>query len=289
MQAGLTLSTNRLQYIRQPVPAFAGFLYEPWSEIFPAFKGETEDRETEFFANLIQSSHAKDLVDLCVGAGADLNALLGVLAQRAYTLDAVAGVDIDALLLEKAAALFGRSPYRVSLHQADWAELPRSTPGIESRFDFALLTGNSLTHYSTGDRAGTRRMLRRIARGLRALLRPGASLFVDTRNFDFIRTLRDLELEDIVSRFQFEKSVYYHGAARDARVFPAYISDTLVVLHYYDLRRSVWSANDFFPIYERDMVHMLSADFHIERTYYDFSLGAPGKSLFLQFLATAKE
>ena len=94
--------------------------------------------------------------------------------------------------------------------------------------------------------------------------------------------------EDIVKNFSFDYSVYYHGFQKNVTVFPAYISETVVVLHYYDTDERVWSKLDLYPIYEKDMLDILSEDFEVERIYHDFEEKTKLKSLFVQYLAKRK-
>lgn len=278
------LFANKLPYVREPVEPFRHFEYVPWSHIFPDFKGVPVPQEANFFADLVEQAAAKTIIDFAVGSGSDLSVLLGTLAGRGYSLDDVAGVDLDQRLLEDAASLFAGQAQPVSLHHADWLALPAANPPIDRSYDFGLLTGNSLTHLSSGDRASTRRALRRIGHGLFHLLRPGAQLLIDTRNFEFIHTLRNCSPTESMEQFRFQKSVYYHGTTERTRVFPAYISGSLVVMHYYNLRQEIWSANDFFPIYHRDMLYMLRGDFRIKQVYHDFSPHSTFRSLFVQYL-----
>ncbi|NOX71153.1 MAG: hypothetical protein GXO64_00445 [Candidatus Micrarchaeota archaeon] len=91
--------------------------------------------------------------------------------------------------------------------------------------------------------------------------------------------------EKIFSNFTFDYSVYYHG---DILVFPAYISDTVVVLHYYDKHTKTWSKLDLYPIYHEDMIDILSKKFSIEKIYYDFSERKKSKNIFVQYLAKRK-
>lgn len=98
----------------------------------------------------------------------------------------------------------------------------------------------------------------------------------------------NLPTEEIFQNFTFDYSIYYHGFQKKVLVFPAYISDTVVVLHYYDKEDKVWSKLDLYPIYQNDMVEILSKDFGIEEIFYDFGKGNKEKSLFVQYLAKRK-
>ena len=97
-----------------------------------------------------------------------------------------------------------------------------------------------------------------------------------------------LPREKILENFTFDYTIYYHGFQDAVTVFPAYISDTLVVLHYYDNQRKFWSKLDYFPIYQNDMLEILSKDFLVEIVYHDFKKENKHKSLFIQYLARKK-
>lgn len=98
----------------------------------------------------------------------------------------------------------------------------------------------------------------------------------------------NLPKEKIFEKFTFDYSVYYHGSQDKVLVFPAYISDTVIVLHYYDKEKKIWSKLDVYPIYQKDMMDILSKDFVIEKIYHDFKEGKKEKSLFIQYLARKK-
>jgi len=98
----------------------------------------------------------------------------------------------------------------------------------------------------------------------------------------------NLEINKVFENFTFDYSVYYHGFQEKILVFPAYISDTAVVLHYYDKDLKVWSKLDLYPIYQKDMLDILSKDFKIEKLYHDFGEETKEKSLFVQYLIRKK-
>lgn len=65
-------------------------------------------------------------------------------------------------------------------------------------------------------------------------------------------------------------------------------SETVVVLHYYDKTRKIWGKLDLYPIYQHDMVDILSKNFIVEKIYHDFEETQKEKSLFVQYLAKRK-
>ena len=93
---------------------------------------------------------------------------------------------------------------------------------------------------------------------------------------------------EIMEAYSFEKNVHYHGTGKDIIVFPAYISDTVVVLHYYDIERKVRSKLDLYPVYHTDIVETLSEHFEIEQVYYDFDTTPKEKCMMRQYLVRKK-
>jgi hypothetical protein len=98
----------------------------------------------------------------------------------------------------------------------------------------------------------------------------------------------NLPKEEIFENFNFNYTVYYHGFQEKIIVFPAYISDTVVVLHYYDKENKKWSKLDLYPIYQHEMIDILSKDFSVEHIYHDFKEESKRKSLFAQYLVRKK-
>ncbi|MBI5733735.1 MAG: hypothetical protein HY973_02210 [Candidatus Kerfeldbacteria bacterium] len=139
-----------------------------------------------------------------------------------------------------------------------------------------------------GSRDYTKDGIKSIIAKFSQLIPKGGYLFIDTRNFDYIRSLMNLPIKEIVKNFYFDYTVYYHGSQKDIIVFPAYISDTIVVLHYYDIKQKTWSKLDYFPLYQYDMIEILSQHFEIEKIYHDFSEENKQKSIFIQYLARKK-
>lgn len=139
-----------------------------------------------------------------------------------------------------------------------------------------------------GTREYTKKAQQIVVHKFAQLLKKGGYLFIDTRNYDYIKSLMNLPKEKIFENFTFDYSVYYHGFQEKVLVFPAYISDTVVVLHYYDKQNKKWSKLDLYPIYQKDMIEILSEDFVIEKIYHDFKEEKKEKSLFVQYLARKK-
>ena len=166
--------------------------------------------------------------------------------------------------------------------------MPNADPEYTHLFDFAFLTGNSLTYIGGGTRDYTKKAQQSVVSKFAKLIKKNGYLFIDSRNYDYIRSLMNLHKEDVFEKFTFDHTVYYHGFQQKILLFPAYISETVVVLHYYDKSRKIWSKLDLYPIYQKDMLDILSVDFEVENIYHDFKKDNPKKSLFIQYLAKRK-
>ena len=280
---------NTLPYISNPIEEFKDFKFVSWErQIYPKFKGYIKREETDFFVDLISKNGAKDILDFGVGGGYELSGILSALQKKGYKHGRVEANEIDEDFIAQANELFKKNKQEILIHRANWIDLPQASPPYEKLFDFAFLTGNSLTYIGGGTREYTKKAQQSVVSKFAQLIKPGGQLFIDTRNYDYIRSLMNLPREEIFKNFYFDYTVYYHGFQEKVVVFPAYISDTVVVLHYYDKEDKVWSKLDLYPIYQKDMMDILSTDFSIERVYHDFKEEVKDKSLFVQFLVKRK-
>ena len=280
---------NTLPYISNPVEEFKNFEFVNWErEIYPKFKGSLKKSEIKFFADLISSKKLTSLLDLGVGGGSELCGIVKTLNQKKYKLKTVEANEVNEDFIMQSNTLFYQNKLRILIHKGNWIDLPVATPKYTHKFDFTFLTGNSLSYLGGGSREYTKNGIKSIITKFSKLIPKNGYLFIDTRNFDYIRSLMNLPIKEVVKNFYFDYTVYYHGSQKDIVVFPAYISDTITVLHYYDRQQKVWSKLDYFPIYQYDMVEILSQHFEIEKIYHDFSPESKNKSIFLQYLARKK-
>src|SRR3989344_3784412 len=197
---------NTLPYKSNPIDEFHDFKLVSWEkDIYPKFKGNTQDNEIKFFKQLLKKHKLRKILDF--GGG-----------TREYT--------------------------------------KKAQQSIVTKFS--------------------------------QLIKKDGYLFIDSRNYDYIKSLMHLPTADVFRNFTFDYSIYYHGFQTKILVFPAYISETVVVLHYYDKENKTWSKLDLYPIYQEDMIEILSKDFVIEKIYHDFKEGKKNKSLFVQYLARRK-
>lgn len=280
---------NTLPYISNPIEEFKIFKFVSWEkDIYPSFKGGTKNEEISFFTDLITDRHLKDILDLGVGGGVELSGILKQLKKEKYKINSVEANEVDEEFVKQAGKIFLKNNQKVTIHRANWLDLPKANPPYKHFFDFAYLTGNSLTYIGGGTREYTKNAQQSIVSKFAQLIKKGGYLFIDTRNYDYIKSLMNLPKEKIFENFIFDYSIYYHGFQKKITVFPAYISDTVVILHYYDRENKTWSKLDLYPIYQKDMIEILSTDFKIEKIYHDFRDRKLKKSLFIQYLIRRK-
>ena len=277
---------NTLPYVSNPIEEFSDFKFVNWErDIYPKFKGKTKKEETNFFLNLIAANKLRSVIDFGVGGGADLSSIIEGFRRRKYILDSAEANEVNEDFIKQASRLFRSKRQDVIIHKANWFDLPKAELPYTHVFDFSFLTGNSLTYIGGGTREYTKNAQQIVVNKFAQLLKKRGYLFIDTRNYDYIKSLMNLPVDEIFDNFTFDYSVYYHGKIL---VFPAYISDTVVVLHYYDKQGKKWSKLDLYPIYQKDMVDILTKYFTIEKVYHDFSEEKKQKSLFVQYLAKRK-
>lgn len=280
---------NTLPYVSNPIEEFSDFKFVSWEkDIYPKFKGGVKKDEQDFFLDLIIKKGFKSIIDFGVGGGTELNAIIKGLNERKYPLMTAEANEVDDEFIKQASVLFKKEGDEVTIHKANWLDLPKAEPPYTHVFDFGYLTGNSLTYIGGGTREYTKRAQQIVVNKFAQLLKKGGYLFIDHRNYDYIKSLMNLPTEKIFDNFTFDYSVYYHGFQKDVLVFPAYISDTVVVLHYYDKKNRTWGKLDLYPIYQKDMIEILNKDFTIEKIYHDFGEGKKNKSLFVQYLCRKK-
>ena len=217
-----------------------------------------------------------------------MSGIIDELRNNGYNLQGTEANEVDDEFIRQATKLFKKMKQEVEIHKGNWLDLPNASPPYTHLFDFGFLTGNSLTYIGGGTREYTKKAQQVVVTKFAQLIKKGGYLFIDSRNYDYIKSLMNLPKDKVFENFTFDYTVYYHGFQKRIIVFPAYVSDTVVVLHYYDKENKVWSKLDLYPIYKEDMIEILSKDFEIEQIYYDFEKREKKKSLFVQYLAKRK-
>lgn len=164
----------------------------------------------EAFIASVVPPHA-NVFDAAAGTGADTVNML----QRGYS---VTSNEVDPRLAEKAREYAARQGQPISLHRARWEQL--QLPG-NPKFDVVLVLGNSLCLV---------RSIERRALALRQfydILRPGGSLVMDERNFEFMRRERDaIQSHPFESWLRDRNDVMYPGGRLVG--YPSVIDDSEV-------------------------------------------------------------
>ena len=280
---------NTLPYISNPIEEFKNFKFVSWEkDIYPKFKGGIKESEIEFFVDIVNKYKLKNILDFGVGGGVEISGLIKGLRKKKYNFESIEANEVDEDFIKQAKKLFNQKNQEVIIHKSNWLDLPEANPKYTHLFDLGFLTGNSLTYIGGGTRDYTKKAQQSVVSKFARLIKKGGYLFIDSRDYDYIKSLMNLPKEKVFENFTFDYSVYYHGFQKEILVFPAYISDTVVVLHYYDKSKKIWSKLDLYPIYKKDMIEILSNDFKIEKIYYDFEEKEKKKSLFIQYLAKRK-
>jgi len=277
---------NTLPYISNPIEEFKEYKFVSWErDIYPIFKGKVKEDETIFLGSIVTNNGLKNILDFGVGGGVELSGICNYCQKNDYKLESTEANEIDEDFIKLAQKLFSEKKQEILIHRTNWIDLPDATPKYTHLFDFGMLTGNSLTYIGGGTRDYTKKAQQSIVGNFAQLIDKGGYLFIDSRNYDYIKSLMNLPRKEIFENFSFDYSVYYHGFQKRVVVFPAYISETVVVLHYYDKVKKLWSKLDLYPIYQNDMMEILSKDFSVEKVFHDFKDKQMTKSLFIQYLA----
>jgi glycine/sarcosine N-methyltransferase len=114
------------------------------------------------------------LLDCACGIGISTIAL----ARRGY---AVCGSDGSRGMIDQALLASGKAEVNVPFKQCSWADLPDQ---FAERFDLVFCLGNAIGHLH-----GREEMVRSLC-GMRAVLRDGGKLVLDSRNWELIRRVR---------------------------------------------------------------------------------------------------
>lgn len=276
---------NTMTLLRTPLPEFADFEYRTWAEIFEDFRGPDDAREVRRVSDEIIRSSARSIIDLNLGAGHRLSSVLADLDSRGYVMQEVKGMDTDSQHVFAAKAeLEAVGRHDADLRVMDWSEIPNSS-WVRSA-DFGILLGNCLTHRWYGSVSATESSIRNDFRAIREVFGEHGRLFVDRRDFEFIDSMRDYTPQERMRCFAEMDSVCYHGVTDRRRAFPAYVSEELVVFHYYDLDLRVWSTNDFFPVMHRAMLSALQESFVLEAVLRDYEASSAPVGQFIEYLVS---
>lgn len=280
---------NTLPYISNPIQEFADFKFvSREKKIYPKLVWQLKASEVSFFVDFIVKHDLKNIIDFGVGGGQLLCAIAQKLDQLQYPYKHIEANEVELSFIMQALSLFYKHEKNILIHNANRFDLPEATPKYDHKFDFGYLTGNSLTYVGGGSREYTKKAQTGIVNKFAKLIEKWWYLLVDTKDYDYIKTLMHLSPEQVRKAYTFDTTVYYHGAQKEIVVFPAYISETVIVFHYYDLHGKQRSKLDLYPIYHHDMMDILSEEFEVVQVRYDFQEDVKEKCVLRQYLARKK-
>ena len=282
---------NTLPYISNPVEEFKDYTFVSREEnIYPELcNGYFPEEEINFFTNIIQTKKLKKILDLWIWSWQHLMNIFKQLKKNDYVLEMIEWNEVNTWFIQKSEKLFSQENIDIKIHKWNRLDLPNSIPPYQwEDFDFAFLAGNSLTYVWWWSRLYTKLAQKSIINKFASLIKPGGYLFIDTRDYDYIKSLMMLHPEEIMKAYTFEKKVHHHWTDKKLTVFPAYISDAVVVLHYYNHENKTRWKQEYFPIYHNDIVETLSEKFEIEQIYSDYDVTPTQKCMLRQYLAKKK-
>src|SRR3989344_5949763 len=93
-----------------------------------------------------------NILDLGVGGGIELSNIINQLKKENYIFESAEANEIDESFIKQSKKLFESKNQIVIIHKSNWVDLPNANPTYNKTFDFAFLTGNSLTYIGGGTR-----------------------------------------------------------------------------------------------------------------------------------------
>lgn len=279
---------------KRALPEFGNFTFVPWeTDIYPKYKGETEQSEVAFMADLIKQRRLKKILDGAVGGGAGLVRYLNELKRIGYKIEAAEGNEVDPAFIPVAENRFKEEGYDVTVHRAPWEKMEEAVPSYDKLFDFMYVEGSSLTYVGGETRAENKEAQAKVIQSFGKRIESGGYLYVDTRDYDYIASIANLPTPDAVKEaFTFEPNVFYQNAQKAVTILPVYIDSTRICFHYYDTEEKKWGLLRLYRVYPEDLRESLEgAGFEIEHVYRDFKPGTEageGRTALIQYLAKKK-
>jgi glycine/sarcosine N-methyltransferase len=198
--------------------------------------------EEGFFVETLQSSGARQVLDVAAGTGFHSVAL----AEAGFEVTAADG---SAEMLKRAADNARERGHTFPTVHTDWRELGSK---LDVRFDAIVCLGSSFPHlFEVADR-------RKALSEFFAALKPGGVLIIDHRNFDAIRE----------HRYSSSGNYYYCGT--NVSVSVEHIDETLCRFRYEFPDQATYRL-EVYPILKDELVGLLEqAGFDSIRTFGDF-------------------
>ncbi len=257
-------------------------LAEIWDDLIcPKKRLETHGR---FLLKKLGWNNCSSIFDACLGTGADALYLLEH-GHEVFTqgFDRIVGNEIDAHFRSIALAKAREKGADLAITAYDWRELGKYRDNFGSMvttlgFDAILCMGNSLTYmFSREDQM-------RVLGNFKALLKEqNGLLFIDTRNYDYMRRHRNEILSDR-KNFRYSSKYVYCGTDR-VSIAPVKISDDELVMEYVHLHSGKVGYLTLYPFGTSEFVDLLlKTGFSEIKVFSDYVPGIRRDADFYQFI-----
>lgn len=139
-------------------------------EVYDLFYSkEFEEECLSFYKHLFSKKKFQDVLDCSVGTGK----MLIPMAKMGFSCT---GTDINQKMVQKAKQNFARENLLANLQVCDYKDLKSK---VNREYDCVMCTGNSLAHANNDE-------LSLVIQQMNAVLKPGGTLYIDSRNWDNI-------------------------------------------------------------------------------------------------------
>ncbi len=256
---------TKVELLELPILDFVGDVEKRWQTIGP------------FIHNLLGQYSNPKVLDLAMGSGQDSIQLI----KEGYE---VVSNEIDRVGISAALEYADNEDVMLNIRQVNWTEIESSSEYKPQEFDFIFSLGNSFPNYLL-----TREDRKRAMWGIWKILKPGGTLFFDTRNFDYMWENREEILKDPEHSFPYNYFTTYIG--RKAISFPVRITDEGILLIHKNKEKKVYSElNLWLALEERvkEMIADVAPEAKVE-IFYDYQKEKPEHYDFLQYIVRKPE
>jgi len=255
-----------------------GFKEVPFVDLpFTDFAGDTVHRwlrMNSVLSGVIEKYDQPKILDIATGGGQDSIYLL----RQGYD---VTSNEIDEGFLHRLRARATQAGLQPKLVAVDWRDFLTSPDLEDESFDVLFGLGNSFPNYLF------EKAEREVAlHGFWRVLKPGGTLFFDTRNYDYMLDNAEQILKDPEHNFEYGYGNTYTNRAISC--FPTIISPELVRLTYKHYGNGNWAQLDLWPATHKAVTELIDENLpDAEVTVlYDYRAEKPEHFDFLQYLVT---
>lgn len=255
---------KKVELLNLPILDFVGDIEDRWRTIGP------------FLHNILEQYENPKILDLAMGSGQDSIVLL----EEGYN---VVSNEIDPVGIQTARKNAQEAGVALAVRQVDWTNLETSSEYNQDEFDVIFSLGNSFPNYLL-----TEEERRKAMSGIWKILKPGGTLFFDTRNFDYMWQNREQILKDPEHNFSYSYDTTYIG--RKAISFPAEITEDRILLIHKNKDRKVYSELTLWLALEervKEMIRSVAPNADI-KILYDYQKEKPEHYDFLQYVVKKK-